>query len=184
LYNGNLKSHFVLLIGQNKRHSIYRKLCRTKDECDRRVKAFITFLYNHLFNFMLSQLNALINRNSITSSKSVERGGGDTIFPAQFANSATLSLLDLYGFENLQFNHLEQMCINYANERLQQLQISTLKKYFVEEKSLSEVEILNEPTELNRVEIEIEMRIDDLHCHVFSILDEVLCDILDYRGEV
>ena len=32
-------------------------------------------------------------------------------------------ILDVFGFESLSANHLEQLCINYANERLQHFYI-------------------------------------------------------------
>lgn len=42
--------------------------------------------------------------------------------------SSPPGLLDVYGFESFVENHLEQLCINYANEKLQQHFVSHFLK--------------------------------------------------------
>ena len=39
-----------------------------------------------------------------------------------------VGLLDVYGFESFQQNGLEQLCINYANEKLQQYYVNNFLK--------------------------------------------------------
>ncbi|KAM6553591.1 hypothetical protein CsatB_014353 [Cannabis sativa] len=67
---------------------------------DRR-DALAKFIYTCLFEWLVEQIN-----------KSLQVG------KQQIGKS--ISILDIYGFESSQKNSFEQMCINYANERLQQ----------------------------------------------------------------
>ena len=80
------------------------------EACDALVKA----LYDRLFKWIVNRIN-----------ENIQYRGEDTAEE----NLTSIGVLDIYGFEILQFNSFEQFCINYCNEKLQQLFIElTLKK--------------------------------------------------------
>ena len=64
-------------------------------------------LYSKLFDFLVFKINKAIS-NKDESSK------------VKSSNIRKIGLLDIFGFENFENNSFEQLCINYANERLQQ----------------------------------------------------------------
>ncbi|XP_065174914.1 unconventional myosin-XIX-like isoform X2 [Sycon ciliatum] len=71
-------------------------------ECRNRRDAIAKLVYSRLFDWLVAYVN-----DSLCSS------GPDS--------HAFIGLLDVYGFENFARNSLEQLCINYANERLHNL---------------------------------------------------------------
>nr|XP_040150133.1 unconventional myosin-VIIb isoform X1 [Ictidomys tridecemlineatus]XP_040150134.1 unconventional myosin-VIIb isoform X1 [Ictidomys tridecemlineatus] len=71
---------------------------------DRR-DAFVKGIYGHLFLWIVKKINAAIFPPPAQDPKNVRRAIG---------------LLDIFGFENFQNNSFEQLCINFANEHLQQ----------------------------------------------------------------
>nr|CAH7758737.1 unnamed protein product [Callosobruchus chinensis] len=62
--------------------------------------AFAKALYSALFSWLVTRVNSI-----------VQRGG--------LHDAARISLLDIFGFENLNDNSFEQLCINFASESLQ-----------------------------------------------------------------
>jgi myosin-1 len=79
---------------------------KAKYACDALSKA----LYSRMFTWLVNRIN-----EAITASDSGSR-------------MTVMGLLDIYGFEIMQTNSFEQLCINYCNEKLQQLFIElTLK---------------------------------------------------------
>lgn len=62
--------------------------------------AFAKAVYSGLFNWIVSRINSIIHK------------GGTH-------DAQRISILDIFGFESLEENSFEQLCINYANESLQ-----------------------------------------------------------------
>merc|ERR1719361_3247646 len=67
--------------------------------------ALAKFVYSTLFNWIVTQINHVLT-SGLKQMDEVDR--------------RYTGILDIYGFETLQVNSFEQLCINYANEKLQQ----------------------------------------------------------------
>lgn len=79
--------------------------------------AFAKAIYDRLFTWILSRINASI---VVPGSNNLQR-----------RYNKVLGVLDIYGFEIFDVNSFEQFCINYCNEKLQQLFIGKMfKKFF------------------------------------------------------
>jgi len=61
-------------------------------------------LYERLFNWLVDRINQAIKPKEVNGYK-----------------GTVIGVLDIYGFEILDTNSFEQFCINYCNEKLQQL---------------------------------------------------------------
>jgi myosin heavy subunit len=69
--------------------------------------ALARYLYGRLFDWVVRAIN--------------ERLGGGNGGKGGDAKAPLIHLVDLFGFEMLRVNSFEQLCINYADERLHQL---------------------------------------------------------------
>ncbi|XP_019622072.1 PREDICTED: unconventional myosin-XIX-like [Branchiostoma belcheri] len=83
-----------------RRKSVFMKPCKPA-ECLARRDCLAKLLYARLFDWIVD----IINKN---------------ICGEQVEWKSFIGLLDVYGFESFPDNSLEQLCINYANEKLQQ----------------------------------------------------------------
>ncbi|XP_073431667.1 unconventional myosin-XIX isoform X2 [Dendrobates tinctorius] len=87
---------------------VFKKPCK-KSECETRRDCLAKTIYARLFDWLVSAINQSICSES----------GRWKHF---------IGLLDVYGFESFPQNSLEQLCINYANEKLQQHFVSHYMK--------------------------------------------------------
>lgn len=69
-------------------------------------------LYDRLFSWIVERVNSAIE---------VQRADRSLNVPG-----TVIGVLDIYGFEIFDINSFEQFCINYCNEKLQQLFIGML----------------------------------------------------------
>uniref|UniRef100_A0AAQ6AIG6 Myosin, heavy chain 11b, smooth muscle n=1 Tax=Amphiprion ocellaris TaxID=80972 RepID=A0AAQ6AIG6_AMPOC len=75
---------------------------QTKQQADFAVEALAKAMYERLFRWILARVNKTLDKSKRQS-------------------ASFLGILDIAGFEIFEDNSFEQLCINYTNERLQQL---------------------------------------------------------------
>ncbi|MBN3320971.1 MYH11 protein, partial [Atractosteus spatula] len=75
---------------------------QTKEQADFAVEALAKAMYERLFRWILARVNKALDKT--------KRQG-----------ASFLGILDIAGFEIFEVNSFEQLCINYTNEKLQQL---------------------------------------------------------------
>lgn len=132
------------------------------------------FLYEKLFNWLVKRLNLVIFPAEEASSLRKVRKSikliRDSISQLDSLVSS-IGLLDIFGFENFASNSFEQLCINFTNEKLQQLYVSYVFKS--EEKELVEQGLQNSLKQLsfqdNQAVIDL---LDKYPSGIYDLLDE------------
>ncbi|KAJ6657880.1 hypothetical protein lerEdw1_001800 [Lerista edwardsae] len=95
-----LETFQLRTITAGKQQQVVKKPC-LKAECETRRDCLAKVVYANVFDWLVKVINGNIYAD-----------------PSEWSNF--IGLLDVYGFESFPENHLEQLCINYANEKLQQ----------------------------------------------------------------
>uniref|UniRef100_A0A663MVG8 Myosin IH n=1 Tax=Athene cunicularia TaxID=194338 RepID=A0A663MVG8_ATHCN len=107
-------------------------------------------IYGRTFTWLVNKINgSLANKDS--------------------TRKTVIGLLDIYGFEVLDTNSFEQFCINYCNEKLQQLLIEMTLKAEQEEYELEGIEWEPIPYFNNKIICDL---VEQKHKGIISILDE------------
>lgn len=108
-------------------------------------------IYDRLFTWLVTRLN-----------KSLQR-------PISYKHFVVMGILDIYGFEIFQKNSFEQFCINFCNEKLQQLFIQLTLKSEQEEYLREGIAWEHIPYFNNKVICDL---IEETHKGIIAFMDE------------
>jgi myosin heavy subunit len=131
-------------------------------------------LFNNVFNWIVRKLNNNllprkddsgndINLSGLNEEQRTERLKKDYL---------TVGLLDIFGFEDFMVNSIEQFCINYTNEKLQNLYISYVfkaERVIFEQEGLGEFLAMIKYTD----NMPIIQLLDDKPFGIFHLVDSV-----------
>ncbi|XP_026155575.1 unconventional myosin-Ig isoform X3 [Mastacembelus armatus] len=117
--------------------------------------AFAKALYERLFGWIVGRINSVIEVKNYN--------------PVLHGKNTVIGVLDIYGFEIFDNNSFEQFCINYCNEKLQQLFIELILRqeqdeYQREGITWQEIDYFN-----NQIIVDL---VEQPHKGIISILDE------------
>ncbi len=134
-----------------------------KADCEFARETLSKDLYEKLFVWIVKKLNFIIMpsedlKNNVDTMKSD-------------VSRYEIGLLDIFGFEVLKINSLEQFCINYTNEKLQQLYISYVFK--AEEKEFIKEGLEKYIVDLNFQDNQTVIDLIDLYpLGIYHLIDE------------
>uniref|UniRef100_A0A3B3UW20 Unconventional myosin-VIIa-like n=1 Tax=Poecilia latipinna TaxID=48699 RepID=A0A3B3UW20_9TELE len=116
--------------------------------------AFVKAIYNKLFIWIVGKINSVIY---------------EKLSDKPSSSLLSIGLLDIFGFENFQTNSFEQLCINFANEKLQQFFVAHIFK-------LEQKEYQKEGVLWNNIQFTDNQKVLELlagkRCNVLALIDE------------
>uniref|UniRef100_A0A1I7XSJ0 Myosin motor domain-containing protein n=1 Tax=Heterorhabditis bacteriophora TaxID=37862 RepID=A0A1I7XSJ0_HETBA len=122
-------------------------------------------IYERLFSWVVHKINESIATEQVS----------------RYSKSTVFGVLDIYGFEIFGTNSFEQLCINYCNEKLQQLFIELVLKreqeeYEKENIKWTKIEYFNNKIICDVVELP--------RSGIFSVLDDACASVGNVTDEV